>query len=203
MNAAASLPEADPERLREALLDLDRTRAREYEARLVCEQMVACLRLLTAHHSVEVMLPALLEALRPALGFSEALVLFPGQDGALAATHATSPHLVGSRWRSDGLFFRVNPSRPVALFDVSFVPEWRDQPPPVREEVRSALHIALRDHPAPAFLVCCHPQVGFFAQRHLHLAALFGPLAAHALDDLDQRRELERLRTELAGRAAT
>jgi hypothetical protein len=194
MNQPCRQPESDPERLREALLDLDRARAHEQEARLVSEQMVACLRLFTSHHTADVLMPALLGTLRTALGFSDALVLFPDQGSGLVASFATGHHLVGSRWRGDGLFFRVNPSRPVALFDIAFVPEWRDQPAEVRDEVRSALHIALREPPDPAYLVCCHPQVGFFGRRHLHLASLFGPLTAHALDDLDLRREVERLR---------
>lgn len=194
MNQPNRQPEADPERLREALLDLDRARSHEQEARLVSEQMVACLRLFTSHHTADVLMPALLGTLRTVLGFSDALVLFHDHGPGLVASFATSRHLIGSRWRGDGLFFRVNPSRPVALFDIGFVPEWRDQPEAVRDEVRSALHIALREPPNPAYLVCCHPQVGFFGRHHLHLASLFGPLTAHALDDLDLRREVERLR---------
>ena len=45
-----------------------------------------------------------------------------------------------------------------------------------REGVRSALHVALRRPPAPAYLVCTHPRTGFFHDRHKRLAATFAPV---------------------------
>lgn len=187
----------ESERLREALLDLERTRARQKEALEVSAQLLRCLRVFDAPRSPDRIIPELLEELRAVLGFQEAFFLAPGEGDELRVTASTSPRFEGTRWRSGSLFRRAAAGGPVAVFDVGFVQEWQEQPAHVTEGVKSALHIGLRAAARPAFLVCTHGGVGFFADRHRQLAGQFAPLASQALDKLERTQELARVNAAL------
>lgn len=184
------------ETLREALLDIERAQMQEHAARLISEQMVACLRTFTTYRTAEEVVPALIRAMRPVLNFTEAMVLVP-QGHALIAAFSTSDLLTGTLWPCDGIFARVTPNRPLALFDCAFVPEWKTQPFSKLGNVRSAILIALREAPKPAYLVCTHHDVGFFGKSHLQLAGQFAPLAVQALENLEHHLELKRINDEL------
>jgi PAS domain S-box-containing protein len=184
------------ETLREALLDIERAKMQEHAARLISEQMVACLQTFTTYRTAEEVIPALIHAMRPVLNFTEAMVLVP-QGHALIAAFSTSNALTGSLWPCDGVFARVSPNRPLALFDCAFVPEWKNQPFTRSSRIRSSIIIALREAPKPAYLVCVHHDVGFFGKSHLQLAGQFAPLAVQALENLEHHLELKRINDDL------
>lgn len=195
-------PSPEPERLREALLDLERTRARQKEALDVSAQLLRCLRVFDTPRAPDRILTDLLEELRAVLGFQEAFFLAPIEGGELRATASTSPRFEGSRWRPASLFRRAGQGAPVGVFDVGFVEEWKAQPDPVREGVKSALHVGLRAGGQEAFLVCTHADVGFFADRHRRLAEQLAPLASQALEKMERTEELARVNAALRQKMA-
>lgn len=196
----------EAERLREALLDLERTRARQKEALEVSEQVLRCLRVFSSTRAPDRILPDLIEELRGMLGFQDAFVLVPAEEegGELRATAATSPRFEGSRWTPGSMFQRAAAGAPIGVFDVGFVEEWKGQPAAVTGGVKSALHVGLRAGARTALLVCTHGDVGFFADRHRRLAEQLAPLASQALERLEHTAALARvnaaLRREMAER---
>lgn len=196
----------EPERLREALLDLERTRARQKKELEVSAQLLRCLRVFDAPRAPERILPDLLDELRGMLEFRDAFFLSPAGDGALQATAVTSPRFEGTRWTPGALFRRAGAGAPVSVLDVASIEEWKGQPAAVKEGVKSALHVGLGGGARAALLVCTHPDVGFFADRHRRLAEQLAPLASQALEKMERAVELARvnaaLRQEVADRKA-
>lgn len=207
---------AESERLREALLDLERTRARQKEALDVAEQILRCLRVFDAEErgapgDPHRILHDLMAELRPMLGFEDAFFLAPDDapddaGEALSAspdarvvrvTAATSPRFEGTRWTPGALFGRAARGAPVSVFDVDFASEWKAQPEDVRRGVKSALHVGLRGGASAAFLVCTHSEVGFFAERQRRLAEQLAPLASQALERMAHAFELSRMNQAL------
>lgn len=204
MSGPDPAPFDEAEHLREALLDLERTRARQKEALDVAAQLLRCLRTLGEPREVERILPDLLRELRGMLGFEDALLLASAEGGELRAAAVTSPRFEGTRWTPGSLFRRAAAGAAVSVFDVGFVEEWKQQPAAVAAGVKSALHVGLHAGARTALLVCTHAEVGFFAERHRRLAEQLAPLASQALEKAERAEELARvnaaLRREVAER---
>ena len=189
---------SEPERLREALIDLERSRDRERELRLESETLLAGLRALTMSESIEAAFSELFEVFRSILSFQDAFVLTAREDGTLRAVSSSSAAFADSVWQPKGLFRRVIRGRPTAVFDVGQVEEWKSQPEGIRAAVRSALHVPLSSGKQATLLVCTHPERGRFGQRHVQLMRRFVPLASQALLALDlHMADLERHNTQL------
>lgn len=178
----------DPERLREALLDLERSRLRERELRLSSEALLAGVHAVALARDEESALVDLLGVLREALSFADAFVLTGSDDAPLCCSLSTAPHLAGSTWARDPFLRRVLAGQPAAVFDVSQVPAWQAQPSAARAGIASALHVGLRLGTGAGVLVGTHPERGFFTAQHARLARQLAPLFAQALLQRDLRR---------------
>ncbi len=178
------------ERLREVIIDLERTRAREHRLRVESESVVAGLSTLALAHDPEKMFAELLDVLQSALGFQHAFVLRPSGDGTLSPTTSTSEQFADSRWPMDELFRRVRKGRPIAIFDVGKLGEWGAQPEKVRAGVHSALYVPLHGDRRDALLICVHEQRGYFTRDHVKLGRRLGLLASQALLNMDLRAAL-------------
>lgn len=192
------MSEVDLERMRELVLDLERSRRFEEESRQASESLVRCLRALAVGHEPGAMLEALLGELRAVLSADCAFVLAPApgdpQRLVVAAASGTVPP--GADWRADGLFARLSWDRPIAtLFDVAQTEDWRGHLAP--GGVASALHIFLGASGRRSFLVCGSGERGHFAARYIALARNLAPVAAQAIARAEDHL---RLRAEIAER---
>lgn len=194
MNGESAL---ESERLRETLLDLERTRARQKEALDVAAQILRCLHVFDAPRAPDRILHDFMAELRPMLGFQEAFFLAPDEAGGLRVTAATSPRFEGTRWTPGAILARAGSGAPVSVFDVDYTEEWRALPADVKSGVKSALHLGLRAGTSTAFLVCTHSEVGYFAERQRRLAEQLAPLAAQALEKMERSFELARVNAAL------
>lgn len=190
-------PPSDPGALREALFDLERANARERQSRLEAELLLAGLQALSDHDRGDSLFERLLDLLRGGIGFADAFILGGSAHGDLTVVTTTNPRFAEIRWPRGRIVQRLLTGPPIAAYDVARLTEWAAQPAQVLAEVRSALHVLLRDGEAPAILVCTHPSPGYFAATHLRLAARLAPLARSALRSFDTRRGLERLTSQL------
>jgi diguanylate cyclase (GGDEF)-like protein/PAS domain S-box-containing protein len=178
----------DAERLREALVDLERGRLRERDLRHASEALLAGLDAVTRAPDEERALGDLLAILRWTLAFREAFVLTGGDDGPLAPCLSTAPQFEGATWAPGAFLRRVLSGQPSAVFDVARVPEWQAQPAALRDGVASALHVPLRPAARSGVLVATHPERGYFTAQHVQLARRLAPLVAQALVQRDLRR---------------
>ncbi|MDH5493933.1 MAG: GAF domain-containing protein, partial [Myxococcales bacterium] len=169
------------EELREALIDLERAKNQEARARLESEVLLDGLRILALSDEPEEILAEIFELLRRVVGFEEGVVLRCQGSGELCPVASTSADLQQLVWKPAGLTRRVLQGRPVAVFDVAAIAEWRAQPEAIRERIGSALHLSLQAGSSPAIMVLTHREQGFFAPHHVRLASRFSTLATEAL----------------------
>jgi hypothetical protein len=173
------------ERLREALISLERSRRRERELRAVEASMVDVVRVLTLAGHPRETFASLLEALRDVIPFQEAAVLVRGGDDSFRPAARTCEWMSALRLGRGRMLARVVEGEIVVLFDASLVPEWRAQPREVRERSRSVIHVPLRAGGAPVVFVCTHAERARFEQRHTELVKRLVPLASQILEKLD------------------
>lgn len=200
---------AQSEKLLEALVDLERAKQHERESRFESEALLEGLRAITTASSAEAMFASLLGVFRDAIGFDNAFILQADSNGGstFRVVATTDPIFNWTAWKQGAMFRRIVTGPPVALFDISRVPEWMEQPMAVKACVKSALHAAF--HQSSALFVCTSKTPGFFSKKHIHLLQRFSPLASQAMISLAARELsvkqeiLERSRLRLTNIIAT
>jgi GAF domain-containing protein len=173
------------ERLREALISLERSRRREQELRAVEASMVDVVRVLSVAVEPRETFASLLDVLRDAVPFQEAAILVRADGGAFCPAARTCQWMSALRLEPRRMLSRVADGEIAVMFDASLVPEWRAQPPEVRHHARSVIHVPLRAGGAPAILVCTHAERARFEQRHVEMVKRLVPLAGQILEKLD------------------
>lgn len=191
----------DAEALRETLIDLERANVRESEARAESDAILAGLNVLSEPRNRERVFEKLIEVLKGIIGFEEALILTLDGGGGLQPVISTKAELADSVWTVGDMMQRVLSGKAAACFDISAIPEWREQPESIRAPFSSALHVLLRHDPVPALFVCLHSQRGFFSAKHILRAMRLAPLVSQALFNIDYTRRIERMAEQLRNQA--
>jgi len=179
------------EELREALVDLDRAREHERQMRFQTEGLLEGLRVLTRARNTRQVFEELTAVLQRFVPFEAAFLLQDGAQPGFEVSHSTQAAFEGSRWIPGNMLQRVIAGRIVAAFDVSAVAEWRAQPPAVRRDVRSAIHVPLQTGTRCAVLVFTHSRPAFFDKHHVHMLERFTPLTQQAMASIEYRERLE------------
>jgi diguanylate cyclase (GGDEF)-like protein len=187
-----SHPRDSAEELRETLIDLDRSRARERQMRLQTEGLLEGLRVLTRARDTHQMFDELTTVLQRFVPF-EAAFLMQAEEGSdrFEVTQSTCRNFEGSIWTAADMLRRVATGKIVAAFDVAALPEWQAQPPCVRERVRSAIHVPLLTGTRHAVLVVTHSRAAFFDRHHVDMLERFAPLTTQAMASMEYRTRLE------------
>jgi len=178
------------EQLLETLLDLERSRQRERESRIEAEALLDGLRGMSGAQEQQDLFQALLLALRNVIDFEQSFILQARNEQEMTVLATTLPAIQDSRWEIGPVFTKTLAGKPVASFDVSQVPEWKQQPAEVVANIRSALHIGLQGSAWKTILVITHSQSKHFGPSHVKKAMRFSPLAAQALLTLELRKAL-------------
>ena len=197
----SEMPFIETERLRELLLELERARNWERVLRLESDTLLDGLKVLTLSESFVSTFPRLLQVLQSAFEFEQACVLVLRQAGQLelAAFHTGSQMELAfpKQWQVGRFFERVFNGKPIAAYDVSEIPEWKEHDLSFLAQVGSALHVPLKGLEQKALLIATHSQKGFFSARHLSLAKRLALLASQALRQQEMQQALQRLNQEL------
>ena len=190
------------ERLREALIDLERSRRRERELRAVETSMIDVVRVLAVAEHRRETFASLLDALREVLPFEEAAILVRRDDDAFRPIARTGTWMSALQLRPQKMLTRVLDGQIVVAFDASLIPEWRAQSAEVQAQARSIIHVPLRQGADAVLLVCTHSQPARFEQRHIELVKRIVPLAGQILQKLDLRDVLAAREQERQARLA-
>ncbi|HET6284555.1 MAG TPA: EAL domain-containing protein [Polyangia bacterium] len=190
------------ERLREALIDLERSRRRERELRAVETSMIDVVRVLAVAEHRRETFASLLDALREVLPFQEAAILMRRDDGAFRPIARTGTWMSALQLTPQKMLTRVLDGQIVVTFDANLIPEWRAQSAEVQAQARSIIHVPLRQGADAVLLVCTHPQPARFEQRHIELVKRIVPLAGQILQKLDLRDVLAAREQERQARLA-
>jgi signal transduction histidine kinase/CheY-like chemotaxis protein len=172
-------PEGGAEKLREALLDAERTLERERALRVEAESLLLGVPRLTGARTADEVLDALAALLRPHLGFEScALLIDRGDHFAPAAQFGGLQELC---FLHDAFVERMMAGRPAVMLDVSQVPAWQAQPPSVLAVVRSALLLPVRVGGRDALVVFGRSVARGFDASHRRIAERIAPIAGQAL----------------------
>ncbi|MFC1706281.1 ATP-binding protein [Planctomycetota bacterium] len=188
------------EELREALLELEKSRSRERQQRRMAEALLAGLRVLVLTNDPNELFRQLFDVMREPLEFDTAMVLLLGEDGTTRPVACSDPLFVHTVWPLKAMLRRVLSGQAVAVFDTWQVEEWRAQPAEVHERVRSALHFSIPTSEQRAVFVCTHGERAHFSRNHVILARRFSFLAMQALQKVESEARVadleQRLRNE-------
>ncbi|MEN6371018.1 MAG: ATP-binding protein [Armatimonadota bacterium] len=179
------------EDLREALINLERTRDAEMQRRKESDCILEALMVLSKPLDIGDMFSKLLSILRNILFYEDAFVLALRPNGLLVPIASTSPRFMETVWQPGTVFARVLSGDPVAAFDSSQIQEWKAQPEQICEGVASSLHVALQQGEQALVLVCVHSHRAFFGKRCLNLVQRFAPLVSHAILNIKAREAAE------------
>lgn len=203
----------DNEVVREALINLDRSREKERVLREQANSLVEGLEIITSATGTEDMLGRLLKMVTAQLQCEEAFILSPESEGLegdkLNCIGSTAPLFSEGRWGCGKVFRRVLEGTPVMLFSVERVPEWLQQSEEVRERSGSVLLISFPGVDRPILLCCVSQQRAYFNKAHLALMQRLMPIASHALhtlyineqlrQEIDERNRLQQYASFQAG----
>jgi len=178
------------EQLLETVLDLERSRQRERDIRLEAEALLEGLRGMSGAQDKEELFSALVQALRSVIDFDQAFILQAKNATAMTVLATTCASIQDSHWKIGPVFSKALSGKPVASFDITQVPEWKQLPAATVSTVRSALHIGLSGSSKKTLLVVTHQDLKHFGPRHVKKARRFSPLASQALLTLELRRAL-------------
>lgn len=192
----ASTPGASPsaedaERLREIILDLDQSRAREANLRREADALIDGMHALVGSDDLDAAFGAMLAVFRDALDFDDAFVLDAhdggGAAGSLTASIATLEEYVGLTASLTGPLARAHGGQTVILADAAALRRALGLPDAAAERVGSAVLAPLIGWSRRAVLVCVKSQRAFFGKGHRRLLDRLTPLARQAMMLLEQR----------------
>jgi len=178
------------ERLNEVILDLERSKIKEEALREESDGLLKALQALISSSDEDVIFSELLNNLQDVLDYHQAFILIKEAD-KYEVKYATKTHFVDTSWEEGNFFKKVAIGKPLAVFNIEQIPEWKQQPESITKNVTSALHIPLTGKEKKALLICTHNEIGFFSQKHQALALKFVPIATQALILLETNQNLK------------
>lgn len=181
----------DAERLREIILDLDRSRAREADLRREADALIDGMQALVGSDDLDAAFRALLAVFRDVLDFDDAFVL-DAHDGAgapdrLTVSIATLEEYAGLTASLSGPLARAHGGQTVILAEAAALRRALGLPEAAAARVASAVLTPLSGWNRRAVLVCVKGERAFFGKRHRRLLDRLTPLARQAMMLLEQR----------------
>ena len=163
------------ERLREALIELERARAREQQARADTAALLDALEAMTRATSPGEAVGALLGRVAAASSAEFAAIIRTAPGNTVIATHATDPMIVGAQWREPA----ANLARPRRLIEIDHTALATSAR---LRGFRSVMSVPIRTAgDETAALACFSAQRAAFDGRQLHFLGRLANLASQAL----------------------
>ncbi len=185
----------DNEIIREALINLDRSREKERVLREQANSLLRGLEIITSATGTDDMLGRLLSMVTEQLQCDDAIILssLEIEEGGeqLHCIGATTPLYIESRWPRDKVIERVLQGHPVMLYSVARSTEWQQQPQQIRDQSGSALLISFPVVDQVMVLCCISRAQAYFKKQHMSLLQRLIPIASHALQTLSINEQLQ------------
>lgn len=195
------------EALREALLNLERLREKEKNARLQMEALVGGLHVLNECQSVTEMYQEILACLQRLIEFDSAAILIEGYDGHFSTAVCSDDRLRFQHIPNTGVFKRCANGRATILTDLSQVPTWPtssgentlNSPHEIinQNKLASALMVSLPSLNSKTLLICASETKSGLKRSELSLLQSFTPLATQAVQRAIEMEKLNYLVTSL------
>lgn len=160
---------AERERLLEELVRARQDLDAERKTRVESEALLAGISRMAAARTFPELGTQLVRTAGAMFECTEIGVLVRDEQGVFQARASIGTVFADSRWTPGTLFERVAKGQPAALFDISSVPEWQEQPSHKRERVASSLFVPLTTRRSVAILAAATDLPSYFSPRHIEL----------------------------------
>lgn len=180
----------ESEKLRDIIVYLEQSKARENELRTESEYLLEGLAALNRSHDESGLKSEIISILKKVLLFDDAIILSEKDNEGYTAELSTVEPLSGSRWVSGQLFKRLMNGTPVAVFNVWDVEEWKQFHAQYEERITSALHIPVISGGRNSIVICTHRERGFFTVRHVNIAKRFALLVSQVLVNIEYQKAI-------------
>ena len=163
------------ERLREALVELERARALEQQARADAAALLDALEAMTRAPSPAAATSALLDRVAAVFAADVAAIVHAQRDGTVSVSHATDASIADAQWH-DAAGRLARPRRLIELDHAGL------ETPVAMRRFRAMMSVPIRTaHDGAAALVCLSAHRAAFDGRQLHFLGRLANLASQAL----------------------
>ena len=167
--------------LREALLRLERGRAREAGLRRDSEAMLGAIQIVARGGNPGLLFRNLIDHFQPIVGFDWVGLLRKSSEGAWKVCRDIQPEHPEIALQHSSTFERAIQGETIVAFDARSIEGLSDCETQLRSPIGSALIYALEFEGHPILCVCFHADRGRFSREHTKLVDKFRPLLNQAL----------------------
>lgn len=185
------MKENNAEQLREALLSLDKARAKEQQAREDAQHLLEALQALANAQSSSEIFKCILTTIEKSIPIERAAILVLNAQNKLKLVSSSHEDFQIDNIPCEGTFERSLMGRPALIMDVKQRPEWAQVNALLSNHYTSALMAPLTTQRYKGLFLCVHQNKSHFTKRHLTMLQFFVPLATQALQRLQDIKELE------------
>lgn len=177
MNTASSI-------LHKALIELDLARSQEQHLREESDALLEGISIIMNSENIGIAFKKVLEILKRLIKFDDAFILREHNGPDFSVVVSSSPQYEDILWQHDLMTKYVLNEGLTNIRNINYSAEWRQQPSKIRQNVISALHVALKVSNENAILICTSSKENYFNKSHIQLIKRFAPLACQALYSL-------------------
>ena len=125
-----------------------------------------------------------LEILKRQIKFDDAFILQENNDESFSVVASSSPQFEDIVWQHDLMTKYVLTEGFTNIRNISYSAEWQKQPSKIRQNVFSALHVALKMTTENAILICTSTKENYFNKSYIGLIKRFTPLVCQVIFSL-------------------
>jgi len=187
--------------LHKALLNLDHARIKEQRLREESDALLEGINIIKDSESMPEAFNKVLNILKRLVKFDDAFVLRENNDKSLSAVAASSQLFEDIVWHPGSMLKQVLAGTSTNIRNINYSADWQKQPPDIRRNVVSALHLPLSSAMENAMLICTSSQENYFNKIHMQQLERFTPLVGQALynfkinelldDEIKKRKQAE------------
>lgn len=178
----------DNERLREIVIDLEMSKDRERELRILSDSLYEGVKALTSSNESDVIFRNLITSLKSAFQFDFALVAtkrLPDDSSSealyLDCSYATDARFNELSWQVKKTFARILKGKPVVLASIERVEEWNAISSELKQEIQSSVYLPVIGQRNAVIIMFLSKTPGFYTNHHKSLASKLNNLLHQAI----------------------
>lgn len=178
----------DNERLREIIIDLEMSKDRERELRVLSDSLYEGVKALTSSNESDVIFRNLVTSLKSAFQFDVALVATrrssddsSSETPCLYCSYATDDRFEALSWQVKKTFARILKGKPVVLASIERIEEWSTISYALKQEIQSSVYLPVIGQRNAAVIMFFSKTQGFYTNHHKSLASKLNNLLHQAI----------------------
>lgn len=185
------------EDLYETLIELENERVIANKINQESENLLKGLKILVERFNEKNILMDVISVLRDIVECEDIIVMSADASRTLRTQAATSDLFYDIQLEPQVFLNRVLKGDLSISFDIQAIPEWQSQSEPLRNRIKSVIHIGLGFSEKETLLICCDSRGNFFNRSHADLVKRYSPLITQALINMSSQEKITVLNANL------